>query len=183
MRPDTLPLTATDHRAWHHLVIEAVKGSRNKYKYDPALDVFALAKVLPLGSTFPLDFGFFPSTRGEDGDPLDGLVLAEETGAVGTVVTIRLLGVIEAEQTEKQKTVRNDRIVGALVTERNPPRAKKLDAITPDMRSEIERFFVSYNEAEGRSFRVLAWRGRGAAKRLLLKGEKAARSKGRATQH
>ena len=178
MRPDALPLTAKDHPAWHHVVIEAIKGSRNKYKFDPKLGVFTLSKVLPLGSAFPLDFGFFPSTRGEDGDPLDGLVLAEETGTVGTVVTVVLLGVIESEQTEKRKTIRNDRIVGALVTEKNAPRAKKLDAITPDMRREIEKFFVSYNELERRRFRVLAWRGPAGARRLLAQGERAFRSAG-----
>jgi inorganic pyrophosphatase len=174
MRPDALPLTAKDHPTWHHLVIEAVRGSRNKYKYDPKLDVFALSKVLPLGSAFPLDFGFFPSTKGEDGDPLDGLVLAEETGAVGTVVTVVLLGVIEAEQTEERKTIRNDRVIGALVTEKNAPRARKLDVLTKDMREEIEHFFVSYNEVEGRKFRVLAWRGAATARRLLAQGMKRA---------
>ena len=177
MRPDALPLVDKKHPTWHHLVIEATRGSRNKYKFDPALGVFTLSKVLPLGSAFPLDFGFFPSTLGEDGDPLDGLVLAEETGAVGTVVTVLLLGVIEAEQTEKRKTVRNDRIVGALVTEKNPPRARRLDVLTPDMRREMERFFVSYNEAEGRKFRVLAWRGAAEAKTLLDRGARAWRKK------
>ena len=51
-----------------HAVIEASAGSRNKFKFDPRLGVFVLHSVLPLGTSFPYDFGFLPSTCGEDGD-------------------------------------------------------------------------------------------------------------------
>jgi hypothetical protein len=61
------------------VVVETPKGSRNKYKYDEELGVFILDKVLPLGAVFPFDFGFIPSTRGEDGDPLDVLVSSATT--------------------------------------------------------------------------------------------------------
>ena len=63
------------------------------------------------------------------------------------------------------------------MTEKNPPRAKRLDVLTSDMRREMERFFVSYNEAEGRKFRVPAWRGAAEAKVLLARGERAFRKK------
>lgn len=60
------------------VVIETPKGSRNKYAYDPKEHIFELKKVLPAGMAFPYDFGFVPSTRGGDGDPLDVLVLMDE---------------------------------------------------------------------------------------------------------
>ena len=60
------------------VVVDTPKGSRNKYKYDETLGLYRLSKVLPLGLAFPYDFGFIPSTRAEDGDPLDVLVLGEE---------------------------------------------------------------------------------------------------------
>jgi hypothetical protein len=53
------------------VVIEAPKGSRNKFKYDPITHRFKLSKVLPEGMVFPHDFGFVPSTKGADGDPID----------------------------------------------------------------------------------------------------------------
>ena len=59
------------------VVIETPKGSRNKYDYDPDCDCLELATVLPEGMSFPYDFGFVPSTLGEDGDPLDILVLMD----------------------------------------------------------------------------------------------------------
>ena len=75
-----------------------------------------MSKVLPLGASFPFDFGFIPSTKGEDGDPLDVLVLTEEPAFVGCVLPALLIGVLEAEQTEKGETVRNDRLVAVIQT-------------------------------------------------------------------
>src|SRR4051812_22835109 len=93
------------------VVVDTPKGSRNKYKYDPERGVWRLGKALPLGAAFPFDFGFIPSTKGEDGDPIDALVIMDEPAFPGCVVSARLIGVIEAAQTENGKTVRNDRFV------------------------------------------------------------------------
>src|SRR4029434_10227293 len=78
-------------------VVDTPKGSRNKYKYDETLGLYRLSKVLPLGSAFPYDFGSIPSTRAEDGDPMDVLLLGEEALFPGCLVTVRLVGVIQAE--------------------------------------------------------------------------------------
>ncbi len=96
-----------DGELWN-VVIETPKGSRNKFDYDPELGLFRLGGVLPLGAVFPFDFGFVPSTLGGDGDPLDVLTLMDEPAFTGCLVTVRLLGVIEAEQSEGGETTRND---------------------------------------------------------------------------
>jgi inorganic pyrophosphatase len=59
------------------VVIETPKGSPNKLTFDPRYGTFVLKGVLPAGAVFPFDFGFVPSTRGDDGDPLDVLVLMD----------------------------------------------------------------------------------------------------------
>src|SRR5580658_9057617 len=92
------------------VIVETPKGSRNKFAFDPEQEVFALKKVLPAGMTFPYDFGFIPSTRAEDGDPTDVLVLMDEPAFPGILVTCRVIGVIEGEQGKKKKGQRNDRI-------------------------------------------------------------------------
>src|SRR5204863_796713 len=92
-------------------VIETPKGSRSKFKYDEEHGLFKLSGVLPAGAVFPFDFGFVPATVGEDGDPLDVLVLMDEPVFSGCFVAARLLGVIEARQTEDGKTERNDRLI------------------------------------------------------------------------
>ncbi|HYY41561.1 MAG TPA: inorganic diphosphatase, partial [Pyrinomonadaceae bacterium] len=90
-----------------HVIIETPQGSRNKFNYDEQLDLFKLGGVLPLGAVFPFDFGFVPATLGGDGDPLDVLVLMDEAAFTGCLVLTRLIGVIEAEQTEEGETERN----------------------------------------------------------------------------
>jgi inorganic pyrophosphatase len=77
-------------------VIETPKGSRNKYAYNQLLEVFELSKVLPRGMIFPYDFGFLPSTKGEDGDPLDILLLLDDSAPTGCVIRTRVVGAIAA---------------------------------------------------------------------------------------
>jgi inorganic pyrophosphatase len=66
-----------------NVIVETAKGSSNKFRYELEIGSFALGKVLPQGMAFPYDFGFIPSTLGEDGDPLDALVLMDEPAFVG----------------------------------------------------------------------------------------------------
>jgi inorganic pyrophosphatase len=73
------------------IVIET-KGSRNKYDYNPECDCLELATVLPEGMSFPYDFGFVPSTLGDDGDPLDVLVLMDVPVVPGCLIRARLIG-------------------------------------------------------------------------------------------
>jgi inorganic pyrophosphatase len=160
-----------------NVVIECPLASRVKYKYDEKQGLFLLHKLLPLGATFPYDFGFIPSTRGEDGDPLDVLVLLNEPLAVGCVVPVRLIGVLEAEQTQDGRTIRNDRLIGVVETKVNPAELTSIRQVGEQTLREIEHFFVSYNEMEGRQFRCL---GRRDADRALELVEKSRRRVGRA---
>ena len=85
------------------VVIETPKGSRNKYAFDPEEKVFELKKVLPAGMDFPYDFGFVPSTKADDGDPVDVLVLMDEPAFTGCVLICRIIGIIEGEQGDKKE--------------------------------------------------------------------------------
>src|SRR4051795_3890858 len=105
-------------RRWR-VVIETPKGSRNKYRFDEELGLFVLGGVLPEGMSFPYDFGYLPATLGEDGDPLDVLLLMDEPAFCGCIVPSRLIGVIEAKQAEKNhKPRRNDRLLAVSVDSR-----------------------------------------------------------------
>ena len=86
-----------------HVVIETPKGSRHKYAYEPDLKTFKLKTVLPEGLSFPYDFGMVPSTKGEDGDPLDVLLLLDAPAFAGCLIAARLIGVVEADQRERDE--------------------------------------------------------------------------------
>lgn len=93
------------------VIVESARGSRNKYKLDDATGGFKLSKIMPEGMTFPYDFGFFPNTKSPDGDPLDVLILNNEPTFPGCQIDCRLIGVIQAMQTEHGEGKRNDRLI------------------------------------------------------------------------
>src|SRR3954462_13148031 len=144
------------------VVIETPKGSPNKLAFEPRYGTFVLKGVLPAGAVFPFDFGFVPSTRAEDGDPLDVLVLMDAPVFPGCVVPSRLVGVIEAEQTEDGKTERNDRLLAVAATSAAHRSIRGLGDLSQDLVAQIEHFFVSYNEMKGKHFEV---KGRAESKR------------------
>ena len=137
------------------VVVETPKGSTAKYTYDPELEALELSGVLPTGMSFPLDFGFVPATLADDGDPLDILVVADTPSAPGCVVHVRLVGVIEAEQTEHGKTVRNDRLIARTSLSINYGKAETLDDLGSTFVDHLGRFFVNYNELKGKGFKVI----------------------------
>jgi inorganic pyrophosphatase len=141
------------------VVIETPKESRNKYDYAPDCDCMELGTVLPEGMTFPFDFGFVPSTLGEDGDPLDILVLMDAPVVPGCVIRARPLGAIEAKQKAKGESwERNDRLIAVAVHAQTHEEAQSLADLRPHLVEEIKEFFVNYNElgAENSS----RWRSR-----------------------
>jgi len=150
-----------------NVIMDTPRRSRNKYKFDPKRGVWRLGKVLPLGASFPFDFGFLPGTKGDGGDPIDVLVLMDEPAFVGCVVPARLIGVLEAEQTEEGKTIRNDRLVAVLETPYNPPPFRSLDEVGSQRLAEIEHFFISYNEMEGRQFKPVGRKDPARAQELV----------------
>jgi inorganic pyrophosphatase len=155
------------------VIIETPKGSRTKLAYDPELEAFVVKKVLPQGLSFPFDFGFIPSTRGEDGDPLDILVLMDDPVASGSIVPSRLIGVIEAEQKEQDGEVaRNDRLIAVAEVCQLFADIKKLSDLPDTVVSQIERFFVTYNEQEGRQFTVTGRHGRKRAEANFEEGRR-----------
>ena len=174
--PTALPPFDPDDDDCLVVVIETPKGSRNKYAFDPAERIFSLSKVLPAGMEFPYDFGFVPSTKAEDGDPLDALVLMDEPAFPGCRLTCRPIGVIEGEQEGKKETERNDRLVCVEQGTHSYTHIKHLDALGRHFEKELEDFFVNYHRLVGKKYRVLSLKGPGEARRRVKACRKAARS-------
>jgi inorganic pyrophosphatase len=156
-------------------IIDTPKGSRNKFKFDERHGLFKLGGPLPLGAVFPFDFGYIPATRAPDGDALDILILMDDPAFVGCLVPAKLIGVIEAQQTENQVTNRNDRLIAVAASSRNHSDIRCLGDLNRNLVTEIERFFISYNETKGKQFEIL---GRfGADRAVVLINDAAANSR------
>lgn len=153
------------------IVIETPKGCRNKYAYDEQIKAFRLKKILPVGAVFPFDFGFIPGTRGEDGDPLDVLVIMDEPAYPGCVIECRIVGALKAEQSEGKKMEENDRLIAVSVVSEAYAEVKELDDINKNILDQIQHFFVSYNEQAGKRFEPKGWADSREASGLIKKAE------------
>lgn len=153
-----------------NVIIETPKGSSNKFDYDVELGLFKLAAVLPAGIVFPFDFGYIPDTLGDDGDPLDVLVLMDQPTFTGCLVSARLIGIIEATQTEDGEKTRNDRLIAVAEESNLHKDVQSLKDLSPALIDEIEKFFVSYHRIRGKKFKVLQEYGPRRARKALSKG-------------
>jgi len=165
-----MPKTFIDDSNDVNVIIETPKGSSNKYTFDPETQLFKLSKILPEGLNFPLHFGFIPGTKGEDGDPLDVLVLMDEPSYPGNLIECKVLGVIEAEQTEKDgKKMRNDRLLAAALESNRYKEFFTITDIDKYMLQDIITFFITYNNISKKNFKPLGNRGANIALKLIKK--------------
>jgi inorganic pyrophosphatase len=164
-----------------NVVIETPKGARTKLAFDPEREAFVVRKVLPQGMSFPFDFGFIPSTIGDDGDPLDVLVLMDESVPSGAIVPSRLIGVLEATQTERDGEAEgNDRLIAISESCQLFAEVKKLADLPEAVTRQIEQFFITYNEQEGKKFQIDGRHGRKRAQEVLERGRRrSARRRGK----
>lgn len=162
--------TFDEHQAVR-VVVEAQAGTRSKLKYQPALGIFEVHHVLPVGMAFPRDFGFIPSTVGGDGDPLDALVFADESVPTGTIVPCRLVGVLQARQSQAgQPETDNDRFLAVARHGSHFAHWRNLGDVPQAVLAQLEHFFVSYNEQRGVAFRPVGRADAATAMQLLEHG-------------
>lgn len=150
-----------------NVIIDTPKGCRSKFGYDMKRKTYVLKGVLPQGTVFPFDFGSIPGTRAEDGDPVDALVLMDEPAFCGCLIESRLVGVIEAEQSEDGKIERNDRLIAVAAKSPTHAEVKSLADLSPALLKEIEHFFISYNLERGKKFRPIGRHGPKKAEQLV----------------
>ena len=140
------------------VIIETPKGSAEKYDYVPKTPFFKMKKILPSGMVFPYDFGFIPDTKGEDGDPLDVIVISEFNSFPGVIIKCRVIGAIKAEQSEDKKSdkmVRNDRYLAVPKCSNIFENVKSIQDLPSRILNQLQEFFVDYNKLEGKKFKAL----------------------------
>ncbi len=176
MRLDRLPTWAKKNVV--RVVVEAPRDSKLKLKYDPKLRAITWGHPLPIGFAYPYDWGFVPSTLGEDGDPLDALVLSEVASHPGVVIPCRPFGVLQLEEKGEHGRERNDRLVvlpveGRWTNEVAGPREMPRQTV-----EQLEHFFLSTVFFTHKAARCLGWKGPKAAIRLIESAVAKAKKKG-----
>lgn len=170
MRQPFHRLPAFAHDDVFHVVVESPRGSSIKFKHDPELDVFGISRPLPLGLVYPCDWGFVPSTKGPDGDPIDAAVWWDVSTFPGVVIECRALAVIEIDQNvpdESGQRRRNDRILAVPVEARRERALLAGESLSARVREELELFFVTAAALEGKDPKILGWGAPAAALALI----------------
>jgi inorganic pyrophosphatase len=152
-----------------HVVIESPRGSALKFKYDPKLGAIRLSRPLPLGLAYPHDWGFIPSTRASDGDPVDAIVVWDGVSYPGVVIACRPIGVLQIEQTRagSRKRERNDRLAMLPVEAARWESVRSVFDLSERTRLELEHFFRGAVAFERKELSLLGWKGPADAMKLI----------------
>ena len=147
------------------VTIEIPKGQRNKYEVDHESGRIRLDRMLFTATRYPADYGFIEHTLGEDGDPLDALVLLEEPTFPGCLVRCRAIGMFKM----RDEAGGDDKV---LCLPSNDPRLESiqdLDDVSAFYRLEIQHFFETYKDLEpGKSVEGANWVGREEAEAEIV---------------
>src|SRR6476660_10646688 len=107
-----IELPPRDSDGTFRVVVESPKGSTVKLTDEEHLGTFMVSRALPLGISYPYDWGFIPGTRAADGDPVDALVLHAASTYPGVVLPCKVLGMVEVREDAKKGQRRtNNRII------------------------------------------------------------------------
>jgi len=149
-------MSTYDPAATVDVVVEVPKGSRNKYEMDKGLGVIRLDRRLFSATVYPADYGYFPETLAEDGDPLDALVLLEDPTFPGCWITARSIGVLWMED-EKGPDAK---VICVPQFDTRYRDVRELDELPLELREEIQHFFDVYKLIEpGKQSTTGGWAG------------------------
>ncbi|HYY11077.1 MAG TPA: inorganic diphosphatase [Kineosporiaceae bacterium] len=142
------------------VTIEIPKGQRNKYEVDHATGRIRLDRMLFTSTRYPHDYGFIEGTLGEDGDPLDALVLLEEPTFPGCLIKCRAIGMFRM----RDEAGGDDKVLCIPAGDPRKDHIQDLKDISEFDLLEIQHFFETYKDLEpGKSVEGATWTGRGEA--------------------
>ena len=151
-----------------NVVIEIPKDSVNKYEYDKQLHVFRLDRTLFSPVHYPGDYGFIPCTLGQDGDPLDVLVLVEAPSFPGCLMEVRPIGVLQMMDQGKK----DEKILAVAESDPLYSDVRDYSQVFPHTSREIEHFFSIYKALEGKKTEMAGWADADAARKIVMEGHK-----------
>jgi inorganic pyrophosphatase len=149
------------------VLIEIPRGSRNKYEVDHASGRMRLDRTLFTSTQYPADYGFIEDTLGEDGDPLDALVLLHGDPLFpGVLVRCRAIGMFR--MTDERGG--DDKVLAVPVTDPRLEHLRDIHHVPEFDRLEIQHFFEVYKELEpGKSVEGANWVGRVEAEAEIVR--------------
>ncbi|OQW50410.1 MAG: inorganic pyrophosphatase [Proteobacteria bacterium SG_bin7] len=144
-------------------VVEVPKGSKIKYELDKETGLIRVDRILFSSVHYPANYGFIPQTYGEDNDPLDILVLGQETVVPLAILRANPIGVMKMlDQGEA-----DDKIIAVHTDDAEFNHIKSLDDLPPHRMKEIQVFFEHYKELENKIVNVEEFFGQEEAFKII----------------
>jgi inorganic pyrophosphatase len=109
------------------------------------------------------DGGFVPSTKADDGDPIDFMVAHDATTFPGIVLTCRVIGILQIEQKGKGEVERNDRLFAVPRDSHSEQALTDVRDLSEPIQQELEKFFKAIDELEDEKLNIVGWKGPKAA--------------------
>jgi inorganic pyrophosphatase len=161
-----IPLQGEEKNAIH-CIVETPRGSCAKLKFDPETKLFMLSKELVTGLSYPYDWGFIPSTLGEDGDPTDVMLLHDVTTYPGLLVNAIVVGVLEINDCKHDDKTPNPRIFAVPVGANRENEIEDVRQLSKRTRKELEKFFKQTAALESKEVEVIGWEGPKRAQEIV----------------
>ncbi|NHC44287.1 inorganic diphosphatase [Motilibacter aurantiacus] len=148
------------------VLIEIPRGSRNKYEVDHETGRIRLDRMLFTATRYPHDYGYIEGTLGEDGDPLDAMVLIEEPTFPGCLIRCRAIGMFRMTD----EAGGDDKVMCVVAGDPRFDRVQDIDDMPEFDRLEVQHFFEVYKDLEpGKSVEGATWTGRAEAEAEIVR--------------
>ncbi len=142
------------------VVVECLKGERNKYEYDKDIPGVVLDRVLHSNVHYPSDYGFLPRSYYDDGDPFDVMVLVEDQTFPGCVIEARPVAMMKMDDDGEK----DDKVIAVPIEDPRYDHIEDVDDLTDQTKAEISEFFETYKNLEdGKQTETLGWGDKQAA--------------------
>ncbi|MFE9251133.1 inorganic diphosphatase [Streptomyces sp. NPDC007088] len=157
------------------VTIEIPKGSRNKYEVDHETGRVRLDRRLFTSTAYPTDYGFVENTLGEDGDPLDALVILDEPTYPGVLIECRTIGMFRMTD----EAGGDDKLLCVPAGDPRMEHLQDIGDVSSFLRDEIKHFFEVYKDLEpGKSVEAADWASRAEAEAEVEKSYQRAKEQG-----
>ena len=139
-----------------YAIVEIPKGSRNKYEWDRKMGAIKLDRLLFSSVVYPTDYGYFPETLAEDGDPLDVMVCLSEPTFPGCFIAVKVIALFRMSD---EKGI-DDKVLCVPCEDPNWNQIDSLEDLPQQLREEISHFYAIYKQPEGIEVTVKGWQSR-----------------------
>jgi len=145
-------------------IVEIQRGGQAKYEYNPETGLFELDRVLYSAVHYPGHYGFIPSTRAGDGDPVDVVVWGAFESFTGALIQVRPVGMLRMRDEKGD----DEKVLAVSIADPRYHEVTEIAHVASHFLREVEHFFRIYKDLEGQTVTTLGWEPRGAAEQYVM---------------